>query len=199
MGAARADRAGQRGVATPLDHTLYITMGVVVAVVAVATAVLTVLACRQRTEDPALTVAIRVGLVLLFVAMIGGAMIAVGNDRAELGQTHNLVQWGVAGNIKVTHALGLHGVQVLSGLALWLSATTLAAATRLRIVGLAAAGCTGLLVAGTLQWIDGRALLEIGWLDGPLWLVSTVTLVAVVLIVLNAARRPDPVSDQRSV
>ena len=61
--------------------------------------------------------------MLLLTAMIaGGAVIAVGNDRTADGQTHDLVQWGAAGNMKVTRALGLHGTQVLAGLAVWLSA-----------------------------------------------------------------------------
>jgi hypothetical protein len=52
-----------------------------------------------------------------------------------------------------------------------------------------AAGYTGLLAAGTLQWIEGRALLEIGWLDGPLWLAATVTLFAVA----RSASRGNPI------
>jgi hypothetical protein len=182
--------ASHFNVSTPLDYGLYIVMGIVVAVVALATAALTVLAFRRRAADPALTLAIRVGLVLLFVAMIGGgAMLSVGNGRAELGQTHDLVRWGAAGNMKVTHALGLHGAQVLAGLAVWLSATTLAEATRTRIVAIAAAGYTGLIAAGTLQWLQGRALLQIGWLDGALWLASALTLAAVAVTALRASRR----------
>jgi hypothetical protein len=48
----------------------------------------------------------------------GGAMVSVGNGRAETGQTHNLVQWGAAGSMKVSHALGLHGIQVRRSLSL---------------------------------------------------------------------------------
>lgn len=43
------------------------------------------------------------------------------------------------------------------GLALWLSATVLPAATRRRIVAIAASGYTGLVTAGTLQWLRGNA------------------------------------------
>ena len=181
--------------ATPLDEAVYVLMGAgAIAVSALATIALTAIAFRRRAEDPALTLAIRVGLVLLLIAMIGGgAMISIGNSRAEMGQTDNLVQWGAAGNMKVSHALGLHGIQVLSVLALWLSATSMAAATRTRVIAIAAAGYTGLLAAGTLQWLDGRALTQIGWLDGIVWIASIVSLTAVAVTALRAARPPSPV------
>lgn len=178
--------------ATPLDTAMYFVMGAgAIAVSTLVAIVLTVLAFRRRAEDPALTLAIRLGLVLLLIAMIvGGAMISVGNDRAEMGRTQDLVQWGAAGNMKVTHALGLHGMQVLAGLAVWLSATAMEAAIRTRIVAIAAVGYSGLLAAGTLQWLDGRALMQVGGLDGILWVASIVTLTAVAVKALRAARLP---------
>jgi hypothetical protein len=48
-------------------------------------------------------------------------------------------------------------------------------------------------VAGTLQWLDGRALTQIGWFDGILWVASIVTLTAVAATALRAARPPSPV------
>jgi hypothetical protein len=184
--------ASHFNIATPFDAALYFVMGAgAITVSALATIALTTLAFRRRTEDPALTLAIRIGLVLLLLAMVGGgAMISVGNARAELGQTHNLVQWGAAGNMKVTHALGIHGIQVLSGLALWLSATSVTAPTRTRMVAVAAVAFAGLLVAGTLQWLDGRALTQVGVLDGIVWTASIATLTAVAAMALRAARLP---------
>lgn len=176
--------------ATLVDTALYVAVGAgAIAVSATVTVVLTLLAFRRRTDEPALTLAIRVGLVLMLTAMIaGGAMISVGNARAETGQTNDLVQWGAAGNMKVTHAIGLHGVQVLAGLALWLSATAMPPARRTVTVAAAAAGYSGLLVAGTLQWFDGRALTQPGALDGALWLGSIATLAAVAITALRASR-----------
>jgi hypothetical protein len=180
--------------ATPLDTALYFVMGAgAIAISVLAIIALTVLAFLRRADDPALTLAIRVGLVLLLIAEIGGgAMIAVGNARAEIGQTEDLVRWGAGGNMRVTHAIGLHGTQVLSGLALWLSATSVGAATRTRVVALAAAAYSGLLVAGTLQWLDGRALTQFGALDGSIWAASIATLTAVAAMALRAARSPRP-------
>lgn len=178
---------------TSLDAALYVVVGAgAITVTVTITIVLTVLAFRRHTDDPALTLAIRIGLLLMLTAMIaGGAMISVGNARADAGQTNDLVQWGAAGNMKVTHALGLHGVQVLAGLAVWLSATTLQPAARAKIVATAAVGYSGLLVAGTLQWLDGRALAEPGALDGSLALASIATLTAVAVASLRASRSSD--------
>ena len=187
--------ASHFNVATTFDMALYFVAGAgAIVVTTVVIVVLTVLAFTHRTDDPALTLAIRAGFVLLLVAVAGGGtMIAVGNARAEAGQTHDLVQWGAAGNMRVTHFLGLHGMQVLAGLAVWLSASTLHVATRTRIVAIGAAAYAGLLAAGTWQWLDGRALTQPGWLDGTLWVLSIVTLAAVAVIALRApprCRRP---------
>ena len=179
---------------TPLDTALFNLMGgAAVAVAAVVVIAIAVLAFLRRTDDPALTLAFRVGLLLLLVAVAaGGAMIGLGVDRAAAGQTEDLVRWGEAGNMKVTHALGIHGMQVLSGLAVWLSATAVAADKRGRIVAVAAVAYTGLVIAGTLQWLDGRALLEVGLLDGVLWVASIITLAGVVVAALGAVRTPRP-------
>lgn len=176
---------------TPLDNLLYVVMGgAAIMVTVVVVVALTVSAFRGRTDDPALTLAIRAGLLILVVAMVGGgAMIGVGNARALDGQTTDLVRWGAAGSMKVTHAIGMHGIQVLAGLALWLSAVPLVPAARVRITRIAIAGYTGLLTAGTIQWLDGRGLGQFGWLDGPLWLLSAAALVGVAATALWTARR----------
>ncbi len=179
---------------TPLDNLLFTVIGGgAISVTVVVIVALTVSAFRARTDDPALTLAIRAGLLILLVAMVGGgAMIRVGTSRALQGQASDMVRWGAAGNMKVTHAIGMHGVQVLAGLALWLSAVPLAPASRVRVVWLAVAGYTGLLVAGTIQWLDGRGLGQFGWLDGPLWLLSAAALAGVAATALWTARRPPP-------
>jgi hypothetical protein len=176
---------------TPLDSLLFSVMGgFAIMVTASVIVALTIIAFRRRTDDPVLTVAIRAGLLILLVAVaVGGAMIGVGNSRAQQGQTLNLVRWGEAGNMKVTHALGMHGLQVLAGLALWLSAVSLPLGARMRIMWIAIAGYVGLVLAGTLQWLDGRGLSQFGWVDGPLWLLSVATLTGVVAAAVWAARR----------
>jgi len=57
-------------------------------------------------------------------------------------------------------------------------------------VRIAFLGYAGLLLAGTIQWLDGRGLGQFGWLDGPLWLLSIDMLTGVVATALWGARRP---------
>jgi hypothetical protein len=177
---------------TTFDNMLYTVMGGVAIMVTVSViVVLTVIAFRRQTDDPALTLALRAGLLILLVAMVGGgAMIGVGNSRAAAGQTTDMVRWGAAGSMKVTHAIGMHGIQVMAGLALWLSAVPVVPAARVRIMQFAIAGYVGLLTAGTIQWLGGRGLSQFGWLDGPLWALSVATLAGVAAIAVRATRRP---------
>lgn len=55
-------------------------------------------------------------------------------------------------------------------------------------MAIAAVGYTGLVVAGTVQWLNGRALLDVAWNDGAIWVASILTLTAVVLTALRATR-----------
>lgn len=164
--------------------------GAAIAVTVTVVIALTVIAFRRPADDPVLALAFRAGLAILLVAMVaGGLMIGVGNARVASGQTDDLVRWGAAGNMKVTHAIAMHAVQVLPGLALLVPAAEVRTTLRRRIVALAATGHTGLLVAGTIQWTAGRGLLDPGWIDGPLWLVSAAVLAGAVAAALVAAVR----------
>jgi hypothetical protein len=177
--------------ATALDHALFIVAGGgAITVMAVVVLALTVLAFSYRAEDPALTLAIRAGLLLLVVAVAGGvAMILVGNARAADGQTEELVRWGAAGNMRVTHFLGLHGMQVLSVIAVWTAGMQRSPRRRVRLVAVAAVAWAALTLAGTLQWLDGRAVTHLRAFDGALVLVAVATLAVVVL--LGARSRGD--------
>jgi hypothetical protein len=87
---------------------------------------------------------------------------------------------GMAGQMKVPHAVALHAIQVLPGLAWLLSFTTLVERVRLRRVILATAGYTGLLLVNILQTFRGLA---------PLALDATalVTLLLSLALLLGAA------------
>lgn len=186
--------------ATALDRTLYIVAGGgAIAVTSLVVVVLTVLAFARRTDDPALTLAIRSGLVLLLVAVADGvAMIMVGSARASDGQTAELVRWGTAGNMRVTHFLGLHGIQVLSALAVSTSGAADGLRDRVRLVAVAAAAWAVLVLAGTLQWLNGRAVTQPGPVDGTLALLAVMSLVAVAVRAARLARRRGPVRSTRA-
>ena len=174
---------------TTLDRALYfIAGGGAIVVTSVVIAVLTVLAFTHRTDEPALTLAIRAGLLLLLVAVaVGVTMTVVGNARAVDGRTEDLVRWGAAGNMRVTHFLGLHGMQVLSALAVWAAGLQGVVRRQVRLVAAATVAWAALVLAGTMQWLDGRAVTQVRALDGALVLVAVATLAVVVVL---AARPP---------
>jgi hypothetical protein len=179
---------------TPFDGLLFSLMGgAAVGVTMVVIVVITVLAFVRRLDDLALGLAVRLGLVLLLVAVADGVlMIQVGNARAAAGQTHDLVVWGTAGNMKVTHFLGIHGMQVLSGLAVWTSDTAVAARRRVALVAWTGAAWTALLVGATVQWYDGRSLAQLGLADGALLVAAVAVLGTVAAVALRLTARPTP-------
>lgn len=189
-----------RGVASHFNYTtgfdaaFYVLVGGgAIIVTTVVVVVVTVLAAIRRTDDPALTLAIRAGLALLLVAVANGVlMVVVGNARAFDGQTTELVRWGAAGNMRVTHFLGLHGMQVLSGLAVLTAGLRAPVRQRVRLVAATAVAWAVLVLAETLQWLDGRAVTQPGALDGALALAAVTALVVVGAAVARLGRRPAP-------
>ena len=93
--------------------------GVSVGFIAVVLTVLFVLSWR-RTAPPALATAIRSGLAILLVSQaVGSQMISRGIASLEDGGPANHAV-APAGDLKVSHAVAMHAIQVLPALALWL-------------------------------------------------------------------------------
>jgi hypothetical protein len=110
---------------------------------------------RRDLPSEQLTAA-RAGMLLLAVGnVIGMALVSIGVaslDATGYAQT----TLGPAGNVKLTHAIALHGMQVLPAIALLL-ATVPDAAVRLREMRRAAAGYALILAWGGWQAFSGRA------------------------------------------
>ncbi len=134
--------------------------GVSVGFIAVVLTVLFVLSWR-RTAPPALATAIRSGLAILLVSQaVGSQMISRGIASLEDGgpATHAVAP---AGDLKVSHAVAMHAIQVLPALALWLTAAT-PASPRARLVVRLTAVAYALLVAATLALAaSGRAVTDL--------------------------------------
>lgn len=161
-------------VATALDDTVFKIMGGAAYLGWILTAALGVFLLFQRRTDRAMAWAIPLGFVISLAGMsIGYLMtaptpdqaqaLAAGLDLATLG-AHSvgaadggpgmpLTGWGTsAGDLRVAHFVGIHALQVIPLLALWLRRTGLV------IVGaLGYAGLTGLLV---WQAQRGQALIH---------------------------------------
>lgn len=166
---------------TLYDSVVFLLGGVAILVVFSVVVTLAAFAFRRGSIDPAMTLAIRVGLVVLIVAqMVGGFMISRGlastaADGAEVASTTVAPE----GSTKVPHATAMHGIQTLPGLAWLLTFSTHPRRRRRDLVAVASAGYAGLVVVSILQTLDGRA----PW---NLTLLTVVLLVASLAALLGA-------------
>jgi hypothetical protein len=137
--------------------------------------------------------AVRAGLLLLVAGqvlgqliLINGAAVLHNNPEADLAQANVL---GLAGQTKVPHAVALHAIQVLPGLAWLLSFTALTERVRLRLVVLATAGYAGLLLVNVAQTFRGLAPLTLDITALAALLLSlTLLLGAAALTLINLLR-----------
>lgn len=158
------------------DVALFALAGLAIAVTVAVIVVLTVLAFRRPLAPAPMRLALRAGLLILLASMAtGGAMIQHGSAAAAAGQTE-LTTWGAAGVMKLPHAVGIHAIQVLPGLAWLARRTRLDARRRRQLVGLASAGYTGLMAVSLWQTFGGLAPWDLQASSAVLLLVSLVLL-----------------------
>jgi hypothetical protein len=190
--------------ATPLDRTVYWTMGGFVGLLFIGTGVLAALALRRRGLDRGTAWGIRLGLVLCLLGMLeAGLMIANHTSSPSGGHTVGapdggpglpLTDWSLDhGDLRIAHFAGLHALQLLP-LAAWALAsfTPLTARVQARLLSVLAVGY-GLGVA-LLAWQAerGQALLRPDGLTfAAVGALLTVT-VAGAAAVLGAARAARP-------
>jgi hypothetical protein len=179
--------------ATSLDTGLFLAGGVAIAVTVTVTVILTVLAFTAIQATPSMTLAIRAGLLILLVAQaVGGWMIQHGVGPASDGTTTGLTTFGVAGVMKVPHAVAIHAIQVLPTLAWLLSFTTLGERRRVTLMGIAILGYVALVVVSLIQTATGMAPLEVGVVAAVLCLLGVGLLGVAFLTALRTFRNPLP-------
>lgn len=158
------------------DAALFASAGVAIAFMATAIVTLAILSFGDLPVPPSMRTAIRVGLLLLVAGQaFGGAIIS---NAGAVPPPDPSVS-GVAGWLKVPHAVALHAVQILPFLAWMLAMVPRPERERLRVVRTASVGYTGLLAVSALQALTGRAYLD---LTAP-----TVALLAISLSLLVGA------------
>ena len=134
------------GTDTMITATLAAGGGVIVA-----TALVWTVAAFRAVADarPSMKLALRFGFVTLLVALgIGAAMIATGT--AARGTDPNLA-YTTAGALKPAHAVAMHAILVIPGLAWLLTFTRWPERTRLHIVRLGVAGYLVLTVVTIIE------------------------------------------------
>ncbi len=114
-------------VSTPFDGILFALMGILIAINVLIMVLFVIDAARLKFSIPiSIQVAIVMGwLVVVFGSWIGGQMIsqmAHNVGVADGGPGLPLVNWStIAGDLRIAHFFGLHGIQIIPLFALWLS------------------------------------------------------------------------------
>ena len=147
---------------TTFDGMVFSAMGMLVALVALVTVVITVRSFLRMDAPTSLRFAIRLGLVLMLASqMVGVQMIVEGGNT-----------FGAAGALKVPHAVTPHAVQVLPVLALLLLASDFLERRRVEILAVGAAGYATLIASTVVQTYSGRSPLDLGILSSVIAVVG---------------------------
>jgi hypothetical protein len=174
--------------ATPFDSAVYNAMAAMIVAVWIANLAIGVLLLTRRLDDRSTTWAIRIGIAIGLVGMglaylmtsptaeqmttmrEGGVAEVIGAHTvgyADGGPGLPLVGWStVAGDLRVPHFVGLHGLQAMVLLALALTAgrgryPRLASdALRLRVVAVVGASYAALVALTTWQALRGQPVVR---------------------------------------
>ncbi|MBL8925700.1 MAG: hypothetical protein JNM77_05620 [Pseudonocardia sp.] len=180
VGQAAVGNRSHYNMDTPLSAALWGTMGVTITVLWLATLAVAVRFLRVPGRDRAAGTAIRLGVVVALIGLGEGFLMASTGAHAvgvpDGGPGLPLVGWSTTGgDLRVAHFIGMHALQGLPLLAFALAATRLGEDTRVRLVRIAAAAWTGLVVLLTWQALRAQPLLA----PDAVTLAALATLVAV--------------------
>jgi hypothetical protein len=179
--------------ATTLDTWLFQAGAAAITVTVTVIVAVTVLSFWRLRAAPSMAVAVRAGLLILLVAQgVGGWMIGHGVGPASDGVTQGLTTFGAAGVMKVPHAVAMHAVQVLPGLAWLLGFAALPERRRLGLVWAATVGYGALVAVSLGQTAAGLAPFDVGVAGAVLSLLGVVLLGMAFLAALLALRHPTP-------
>ncbi|WP_051385954.1 hypothetical protein [Actinokineospora inagensis] len=140
---------------TPGDTAVSMTLAAGGGVLVLTTLAFTISAITgTRQSSATLRLAVRFGLFALLAALgTGAAMIARGVVAARTGDPE--VAYTTAGSLKPLHAVAMHAILVVPAVAWLLDRTQLAADSRLRLVWVAIAAYTGLILLVGVESITG--------------------------------------------
>lgn len=150
---------------TPLSAALWSVMGVTIVVLWLATLAVALRFLREPGRDRAAITAIRLGLVVALIGLAEGFLMATAATHTvgapDGGPGLPLLGWStVGGDLRIAHFVGMHALQ---GLPLFAAALAvghrLDEVTRVRLVQVAAAAWTGLVVLLAWQALRAQPLL----------------------------------------
>jgi hypothetical protein len=138
-----------------LDGIVFSLMGVFILIVVVGILVYAVRSFFPLRATGATALAIRTGMVFLLIGQATGGLILMNQTQAASLATASIV--GAAGQLKVPHALALHGLQVMGVLAVLFERSRLAEGARVLAVAGCALGYALVLAAESLLTFAGQA------------------------------------------
>jgi hypothetical protein len=164
-----------------LGSILFSIMGATITVVWFLTLAVALRFLRESGRDRAMALAIQLGLLVSLVGMAVGFLLARGGGHAvgvpDGGPGLFFVGWSTTGgDLRISHFVGLHALQVLPLLAALLAHRSVVEAMRTRIVWSVAVGYLGVVLL--LIWQALRAQ--------PLFAPDALTLGALGVVVLAA-------------
>jgi hypothetical protein len=192
-------------VATPFDASLFGVMGTAIVLQTFTTVAVAVAMWRARVADRALGWALRLGLVVSILgASTGGLMTRPTTAQLEAAAVapptvigaHTVggpdggpglagTNWSTEhGDIRVAHFIGLHAMQALPLLALWLRRRAVDDVRRVRTVWVAAGSYTAIFVILLTQALRGQSLVRPDALTMSVlvvWMVGSAAAFAVAL------------------
>jgi hypothetical protein len=168
---------------TGFDTVVFSTMGTLIAFVSLAIVVMTIWSLTSLRGPRSSALAIRAGMALLTIGQLLGFAI-VGNGFA-VDDVFRASIVGAAGELKVPHAVALHGLQVLGFLALILERSPLPEPRRWQIVIVAIAGYADALGVTVIQAFGGRGPMDLA----PLTLLGAVAAVILLFLAYASALR----------
>jgi hypothetical protein len=147
-----------------LGSLLFATMGATIAVVWLLTLAIALRFLREPGRDRAMTLAIRLGLLVSLVGMAVGFALSINGGHAvgvpDGGPGLFFVGWSTTGgDLRIAHFVGLHALQVLPLLAALLAQRSVADALRTRIVWSVGVGYLGLVLLLAWQALRAQPLL----------------------------------------
>jgi hypothetical protein len=147
-----------------LGSLLFATMGATIAVVWLLTLAIALRFLREPGRDRAMTLAIRLGLLVSLVGMAVGFALSINGGHAvgvpDGGPGLFFVGWSTTGgDLRIAHFVGLHALQVLPLLAALLAQRSVVDALRTRIVWSVGVGYLGLVLLLAWQALRAQPLL----------------------------------------
>jgi hypothetical protein len=165
VGQAAVGNRSHYNMDTPFSAALWSTMGATIVVLWLATLAVALRFLREPGIDRAATTAIRLGLVVALIGLAEGFLMATAATHTvgapDGGPGLPLLGWStVGGDLRIAHFIGMHALQ---GLPLFAAALCVGhrfdEVTRVRLVQIAAAAWTGLVVLLTWQALRAQPLL----------------------------------------